>query len=265
MNLGQIPRRYGRSPKRRGAPQNAQTVRQDGPDLTGARYVVGAGPNRAFYTQPLNPLPSDPERPETLDTLIAHCLEPNPNDRVREISWVKERMSHIADWVQAGHGRIDQAHERHAQWVVQAATQRATLAAEIKQLERQRTDERAKLQPLETDYEALSASVESLRAELTTQSTKHAEIRAADGSTLVTTLPDTPDRPALVRIPSGTFRMGNPKEQGDEDEHPSHEARIATAFWMSNTLITQSNYQHLMGHNPARFNEERGGGRRSPR
>ncbi|MFA4985644.1 MAG: SUMF1/EgtB/PvdO family nonheme iron enzyme [Candidatus Brocadiia bacterium] len=56
---------------------------------------------------------------------------------------------------------------------------------------------------------------------------------------------------ALVAIPAGSFRMGS--ENGDGDETPVHRARIATAFCIGATEVTQSQYRALMGANPSRF------------
>jgi formylglycine-generating enzyme required for sulfatase activity len=70
----------------------------------------------------------------------------------------------------------------------------------------------------------------------------------------------TPDRPALVLIPAGTFRMGSPEGEGSSDEHPQHEVRIAAPFLMGATTVTQAQYAAVTGGNPSHFQEARGGG-----
>jgi len=53
----------------------------------------------------------------------------------------------------------------------------------------------------------------------------------------------------MVRIPAGRFRMGS--ADGEVDERPPHTVRL-DAFHMDRTLVTQAEYQRLMGHNPCK-------------
>src|SRR5258708_1506435 len=61
----------------------------------------------------------------------------------------------------------------------------------------------------------------------------------------------------LVKIPPGTFQMGNnnilKNEQGwsNEAEYPTHRVAITKAFWMGKFSITQSQWQEIMGSNPS--------------
>ena len=56
----------------------------------------------------------------------------------------------------------------------------------------------------------------------------------------------------MVVIPSGTFMMGSPEGQGDDDEKPQHEVTVQP-FLMGKYPITQAQYQRVMGKNPSYF------------
>ncbi|KKL69404.1 hypothetical protein LCGC14_2115290 [marine sediment metagenome] len=53
----------------------------------------------------------------------------------------------------------------------------------------------------------------------------------------------------MIRIPAGEFRMGS--LDGQIDEKPVHKIRV-DAFYMDKYLVTQGEYQRLMGVNPSR-------------
>jgi uncharacterized protein (TIGR02996 family) len=59
----------------------------------------------------------------------------------------------------------------------------------------------------------------------------------------------------LALIPPGAFRMGSPgNEEGRAlNEGPTHEVEITKPFYLSVHLVTQSQYEQVMGSNPAWF------------
>jgi formylglycine-generating enzyme required for sulfatase activity len=65
----------------------------------------------------------------------------------------------------------------------------------------------------------------------------------------------------LVPIPAGKFRMGSPKgEPGQfDDEMPQHEVEISTAFYMGVYLVTQEEYEKVLGKAPSYFAKTGGG------
>jgi eukaryotic-like serine/threonine-protein kinase len=58
----------------------------------------------------------------------------------------------------------------------------------------------------------------------------------------------------MVNIPAGKFLMGSPeREKGrDNDESPQHEVKIPE-FYMAQTLVTQAQWQTIMGTDPSYF------------
>jgi sulfatase modifying factor 1 len=63
---------------------------------------------------------------------------------------------------------------------------------------------------------------------------------------------------ALVKFrycPSGRFSMGSPvSEDGHfDDEGPQHEVVLTRGYWLSETPVTQSVWQTVMGNNPSKF------------
>jgi formylglycine-generating enzyme required for sulfatase activity len=58
----------------------------------------------------------------------------------------------------------------------------------------------------------------------------------------------------MLYIPGGEFLMGSPENEKwrEEDEGPLHRVTIAP-FYMSKYLITQCQYESVMGENPAKF------------
>jgi len=61
----------------------------------------------------------------------------------------------------------------------------------------------------------------------------------------------------MVQIPAGTFLMGSPDDElyRDSDEGPQHQVTLE-AFQMSQTPITQAQWQAVMGNNPSYFRGE---------
>jgi eukaryotic-like serine/threonine-protein kinase len=59
---------------------------------------------------------------------------------------------------------------------------------------------------------------------------------------------------SMVQIPAGNFTMGSPEREIDriENESPQHQVTIKQ-FYIGQTEITQSQYQAIMGENPAKF------------
>ena len=55
----------------------------------------------------------------------------------------------------------------------------------------------------------------------------------------------------FVHIPAGMFEMGS--DDWYDDERPSHTVTITNDFFMSDTLITQEQYQGIIGKNPSTF------------
>jgi formylglycine-generating enzyme required for sulfatase activity len=48
----------------------------------------------------------------------------------------------------------------------------------------------------------------------------------------------------LVKIPSGSFLMGSPEGEGDEDERPQHEVQLKE-FWMGKYPVTQEQWKRV--------------------
>jgi formylglycine-generating enzyme required for sulfatase activity len=63
----------------------------------------------------------------------------------------------------------------------------------------------------------------------------------------------------LKRIPAGTFPMGSPEGEGDDDEHPQHRVRITRPFYLGAYEVTQAQYEAVMGVNPSWFSPSGGG------
>lgn len=56
---------------------------------------------------------------------------------------------------------------------------------------------------------------------------------------------------AFVLIPAGEFLMASDTE--DSDEKPVHRVRISRPFYLSQHVVTQGQWQAVMGNNPSRF------------
>jgi formylglycine-generating enzyme required for sulfatase activity/uncharacterized caspase-like protein len=61
----------------------------------------------------------------------------------------------------------------------------------------------------------------------------------------------------MVQIPGGSFMMGSPaSEKGrTQDESPQHQVNVP-AFSMGKFVVTQEQYQQIMGNNPSHFTEK---------
>ncbi len=59
----------------------------------------------------------------------------------------------------------------------------------------------------------------------------------------------------LVLIPAGEFKMGSPDSDKytNADEKPQHRIRITKPFYMGKFLVTQEQWEAVMGDNPSRF------------
>jgi formylglycine-generating enzyme required for sulfatase activity len=55
----------------------------------------------------------------------------------------------------------------------------------------------------------------------------------------------------LIRIPAGSFMMGN--DNGFDSEKPVHEVEITKDFYIGQYEVTQAQYQEIMGENPSRL------------
>jgi sulfatase modifying factor 1 len=62
----------------------------------------------------------------------------------------------------------------------------------------------------------------------------------------------------FVWIPPGTFLMGSPKEEeGREDNETQHKVTLSKGFYMGVSLVTQEQWQAVMGNNPSEFEGEK--------
>ena len=59
----------------------------------------------------------------------------------------------------------------------------------------------------------------------------------------------------LVLIPAGEFLMGSPDADvaASRDEKPQHRVRITNPFYLGKYLVTQQQWEAVMGGNPSRF------------
>jgi formylglycine-generating enzyme required for sulfatase activity len=59
----------------------------------------------------------------------------------------------------------------------------------------------------------------------------------------------------MVLIPAGEFKMGSPDSDKDaaSDEKPRHRVRITKPFYMGKYLVTQEQWEAVMGSNPSHF------------
>jgi len=57
-------------------------------------------------------------------------------------------------------------------------------------------------------------------------------------------------RPALIRVPAGTFTMGSPDGEGDDDEHPAHQVTLPS-FLVCDTEVTQAQYRAVVDASPS--------------
>ncbi|MBE9165243.1 MULTISPECIES: formylglycine-generating enzyme family protein [Microcoleaceae] len=57
----------------------------------------------------------------------------------------------------------------------------------------------------------------------------------------------------MVHIRAGSFMMGAPSGEGDDDERPQHKVTFAQPFYLGKYPITQEQWQAVMGNNPSYF------------
>ena len=59
----------------------------------------------------------------------------------------------------------------------------------------------------------------------------------------------------MVLIPAGEFLMGSPDsdKDADSDEKPQHRVRITKPFYLGKYLVTQEQWEAVMGNNPSDF------------
>ncbi|AFY40265.1 Sulphatase-modifying factor protein [[Leptolyngbya] sp. PCC 7376] len=55
----------------------------------------------------------------------------------------------------------------------------------------------------------------------------------------------------MIRIPKGSFMMGS--SDAGVNEYPQHQVEITEAFYLGQYLVTQSQYEAVMGINPSKF------------
>ncbi len=67
----------------------------------------------------------------------------------------------------------------------------------------------------------------------------------------------------FVRVPAGTFRMGD-DASGRSLEGPVHEVKITRPVYVSVVPVTQAQYEAVKGKNPSKFNRHHGGGPEYP-
>src|SRR5262245_15021491 len=64
----------------------------------------------------------------------------------------------------------------------------------------------------------------------------------------------------LAYIPAGKFLMGSPANEEERDEgEVQHEVTISKLFYMSVHLVTQAQFEKVMGRNPSFFHPKNGG------
>src|SRR5438105_3974397 len=60
----------------------------------------------------------------------------------------------------------------------------------------------------------------------------------------------------FVRIPPGSFMMGSPKEEeGRGPDETQHKVTLTKGFYMGAYLVTQEQWQAVMGNNPSFYDE----------
>ena len=114
--------------------------------------------------------------------------------------------------------------------------------------------------PTETGTETATATETQTSAEtpVPTQTATDTPTFAPTFEVITIPLPDLPAGAhplRLVRIPAGSFMMGN---TGNRDgsyawELPRHEVTFETDFYLGETEVTQAQWQAVMGSNPASF------------
>ncbi len=109
-------------------------------------------------------------------------------------------------------------------------------------------------------FRRLSTVVLVLLAALGSLATAAAEPKEADSKTKSPPKELTVDlgkgvKLEMVLIPAGEFLMGSPDSDKDAepDEKPQHRVRITKPFYMGKYLVTQEQWEAVMGSNPSNF------------
>jgi uncharacterized protein (TIGR02996 family) len=104
--------------------------------------------------------------------------------------------------------------------------------------------------------------------EVTDRPLKEERLRELAGNGVLAPLPRVTNSIGveLVLLPAGTFLMGSPQTEPERtpDEHPRHPVVLTQPFYLSVHLVTQQQYQRVMGKNPSRFKTRTGGGKSHP-
>ena len=62
----------------------------------------------------------------------------------------------------------------------------------------------------------------------------------------------------FVWIPPGSFMMGSPKEEKERDANETqHKVTLTKGFYMGVHLVTQEQWEEIMGRNPSHFKGEK--------
>jgi formylglycine-generating enzyme required for sulfatase activity len=60
----------------------------------------------------------------------------------------------------------------------------------------------------------------------------------------------------MVHISGGTFNMGSPANEANRNNDEARHQVTVTSFYMSKYIVTQEEYEAIMGTNPSRFRQE---------
>lgn len=60
----------------------------------------------------------------------------------------------------------------------------------------------------------------------------------------------------MVWIPPGSFQMGDSSGKGSPDEKPLHEVQLVGGYWLGESIVTQAQWEAVMGSNPSHFKGE---------
>ncbi len=102
------------------------------------------------------------------------------------------------------------------------------------------------------EAEAHARQAAHAKAEAEAHARAEAEAKVREAASFAARLAAVAPRAALVRVPAGTFEMG--EESSDEDdERPVHTVTITRAFELWSTPVTQAQWRALMGNDPSGF------------
>jgi len=171
-----------------------------------------------------------------------------------KIRSIEEAMDRAAEVVQAQQIARAAVEKRRAEAKGQARKGKAALTKAERQVAKavQQTLRREM-----EDYKELKAR--EARREAEARARREEAEREKIGKVI---LERSPERPALVYIPSGSFMMGSPDGEGRDDEHPQHRVELTRPFLMAATPVTQRQYEAVMENNPSHFKGKSDGSRR---